>query len=278
MSASVKLLLDKIGDQGARRSGDSYLVQCPGHDDNRRSLAIKAGERGAILKCHAGCDVEAIVERLGLKMADLFDGPPPERERSRLVATYDSRDEKGVLLYQALRYEPKDFRQRAANGSWSLAGVRRVLYRLPELLASAPRAVFIAEGEKDVDALAKLGLIATTNAGGAGKWRTEYGEALRGRPVFILPDNDEPGAKHAQQVAASLVGIASSAKIVMLPGLPQKGDVSDWLAAGGTKEALFALVKAPAAPALEVEALRARLAKILDEVEAMGRLINGGAA
>jgi hypothetical protein len=172
----------------------------------------------------------------------------PTNGQRRIVATYDYTDERGVLLYQVVRYDLKDFRQRRPNGNggwlWNLEGVRRVLYRLSELLAADPgRPVFILEGEKDVDQLARLEIVATTNAQGAGKWRPEYSEALRGRHIIILPDNDTPGRSHAAAVAASLEGVAASVRILELPGLPPKGDVSDWLAAGGTKEELLTLAQ-----------------------------------
>lgn len=162
---------------------------------------------------------------------------------SVILTAYDYRDENGELLYQVCRMNPKGFFQRRPDGKggWikNLQGVRRVLYRLPELLSADEReTVYICEGEKDCDALRKLGLIATTNSGGAEKWNDEYSEALRGRGVVILPDNDEAGQKHAAQVAKSLNGIAASIKVVKLPELSEHGDVSDWLAAGGTVEKL----------------------------------------
>jgi hypothetical protein len=117
--------------------------------------------------------------------------------------------------------------------------VRKVPYRLQELAKADPtRAVCIPEGEKDVDRLVALGLIATCNPGGAGKWKKEYAEFLRDRSVVVFPDNDEVGQKHADEVARSLMGIAGAVKIVNLPGLPPKGDISDWLDAGGTREKL----------------------------------------
>jgi putative DNA primase/helicase len=171
--------------------------------------------------------------------------------KPRIVATYDYRDEEGGLLYQVVRYEPgfdgepKTFRQRRPDGKggWvnGLRDVRRVLYRLPELLAAPrDRLVFVVEGEKDADRLHAEGLLATTNAMGAGKWRPEYAEALHARHVVILPDNDEPGRAHAQAVARSLADAAASLKVVELPGLPPKGDVSDWLGMPGNgKEQLL---------------------------------------
>jgi hypothetical protein len=159
----------------------------------------------------------------------------------RVLATYPYHDESGTLLYEVVRYEPKDFRQRKADGTWHLDGVRRVLYRLAELMKA--ETVYIVEGEKDVDTLRGIGLTATCNPGGAGKWRADYVEAFNAHQhVVILPDNDEPGRKHAQQVAESLYGKVVSLKVLDLPGLPAKGDVSDWLATGGTWQQLEALV------------------------------------
>lgn len=115
------------------------------------------------------------------------------------VAVYNYQDENGTLLFQVLRYwdqqKGKTFKQRrpGPDGTWvwNLKGVRRVLYRLPEVLTAVRegRPVFIVEGEKDADSLAALGLVATTNPNGAGKWRPEYSEALHGARVVILPDN-----------------------------------------------------------------------------------------
>jgi hypothetical protein len=104
----------------------------------------------------------------------------------QIVAEYDYRGEQGELLFQVVRFEPKDFRQRRPDGHggwiWGLGNVRRVLYRLPELLkAPSEQPVFVVEGEKDVDALIAMGLSATTCPMGAGKWLPEYSESLRGR-------------------------------------------------------------------------------------------------
>jgi hypothetical protein len=124
-------------------------------------------------------------------------------------------------------------------------GVQRVPYRLPELIeADASKPVFVVEGEKDADRMADEGFIATCNVGGAGKWKDEYNQHLEGRCVVILPDNDDPGQHHAEQVATSLHSVAASVKVLNLPGLPDKGDVSDWFDKGGTAAKLKALVKA----------------------------------
>ena len=190
---------------------------------------------------------------------DEIGGKPAANGKPRIVKTYDYRDEAGDLLFQVCRYEPKTFRQRkpkpGGGWSWSVKGVRTMPYRLPELLAAPSRHVFVVEGEKDCDGLASIGLLATCNAGGAGKWTAEHAKHLAGRGVVILPDNDGAGRKHAEQVAASLQGLATWIRIVNLPSLPEKGDVSDWLAAGGTKEQLVDLVQSTAEwkPSVEAE-------------------------
>ncbi len=147
-----------------------------------------------------------------------------------------------------MRYEPKAFRQRRpkpdGGWEWSVKGVRVVPYRLPELLAKPTSPVIVVEGERDADNLAHISLLATCNAGGAGKWRSAHAGVLRGRRVVVIPDNDDAGRNHALLVARSLQGIAAWVRIVDLPGLPPKGDVSDWIEAGGTKEELKRLTTA----------------------------------
>ena len=139
-----------------------------------------------------------------------------------------------------MRQPGKDFRQRRPDGkggwTWNAKGVPPLIYRLPEVREAikSRRTVFVTEGEKDADRLAGDGLTATCNPGGALKWKPQHSAHLHGAHVVILPDNDDPGRKHAQQVAASLQGQARSVRVANLPGLPKKGDVSDWLDADGS--------------------------------------------
>jgi hypothetical protein len=167
--------------------------------------------------------------------------------RARIAATYDYVDERGKLLFQAVRYVPKMFGQRRPDGrgGWinDLKGVRRVPYRLDELIrAERGTVVFVVEGEKDADRLRQIGVLATTCPMGAGKWKDEYSAALAELVVVILPDNDKPGRDHARAVAASALPHAASVRIIDLaawteklglPDLPEKGDVSDFLGQGG---------------------------------------------
>ncbi len=205
-------------------------------------------EYAGILEWHPNSDTYAHKLRGSCRCGERHDTLPAtaangRAKKKRIEATYDYLDASGELLYQVVRFAPKDFRQRRRDGNgrwtWGLSGIRRVLYRLPELLAADKRVtIYIAEGEEDVDQLRAMGLESTTNPEGAGKWQDEFSEYLRDRNVVVLPDNDEPGRRHAEQVARSLRGEAGSVKVLELPGLPDKGDVSDWLDAGGSAEEL----------------------------------------
>ncbi len=242
----------------AVKTSSGWQAKCPGHDDKNASLSISEGSDGRVLlKCHAGCGFKDIVNVMGLKISDLFNDNAPSLRPSttrKIVASYPYRDADGQLLYEVVRYEPKSFSQRRPDGnggwSWNLQDVERVLYRLPELLAAAKSGerVFIVEGEKDVEALVKLGLCATCNSGGAGKWQDSFSESLRDADVVIIPDNDEVGQKHGQAVAASLQGKAKSVRVIELkaqPGVPSKvKDAHDWISVGGTRDELEAIVTA----------------------------------
>jgi len=240
-----------------KRVGKGYQVKCPAHQDRVASLSISNGGGKILLYCHAGCEVQSIVEALGLKMADLFSEPKPVIDKlsfkgASVTDIYNYRDEHGNLVYRVLRNALKNFSQQrltdAGQWEWGLDGTARLLYRLPELIADdSDQYVFITEGEKDVNNLVRLGLQATCNSGGAGKF-TQDNSALRGRTVVILPDNDEPGRKHAADVQRKLAGVAARTVIVDLPGLPEKGDASDWIAAGGTKDELLGLAAAALNP------------------------------
>jgi RecA-family ATPase len=225
------------------RAGRAWLCLCPAHDDHDPSLSITERDGKLLFVCRAGCDQNSVIE--ALKLRGLWS--PEVSARKEIVATYNYRDEHGALRYQVVRYAPKDFRQRRPNGSpdgfiWNMHGVEPLPYRLPELLSDTEARVFVCEGEKDCDRLAELGFVTTCNHGGAGKWRTEISPWLKGRDVVLLPDNDDAGRKHMRDVARKLTGIAKTVHTLELPGLPDKGDVSDWIASGGTATALDALV------------------------------------
>lgn len=249
---SIDQVLNSIQDATGRipkRSGTGWMALCPAHDDHNPSLAIKEGDDGRILiVCHAGCESEAVLTTLGLDWSDISPSTQDHSEYE-IAATYDYTDEAKTLLYQVVRYRPKKFLQRRPDGKydwqWNLKGVQRVLYRLPDVIegVSKDRWILVVEGEKDADRLAGFGLVATTVPGGAGKWQNGYAETFQGAKVAIIPDNDEPGHKHATDIANALTTVASTVRIIKLPGLDDHQDVSDWFNMQGTVEQLKQLIQ-----------------------------------
>lgn len=222
-----------------------WMAKCPAHEDREASLSVRVMSDGKVLlNCHALCKTADVCAAMGLTVGDLFPeetkrkaapGPDP-RNRSRLIKSYDYTDDKGNLLFQTCRLEPKSFRQRRpdGNGNWiyNLDGTEPVLYNLPAVIEAVAlgKLVCIVEGEKDADALTEGGMIATTSPMGAGKWKDSYSKVFSNAAVAIFPDNDEPGQKHAEQIAKDLTARGCLVKVIRLPGLPAKGDVSDWFA------------------------------------------------
>ncbi len=210
---------------------DGWIARCPSHDDRNPSLSVSERDGRILLHCHAGCETGAILAALGLTMADLFGDSKPSNNgvgESRIVATYDYTDETGKVLYQVVRYEPKGFRQRRRNGNgewvWNVSGVRHVPFNLPAVIKA--QSVIVCEGEKDCLTAAKLGFVATCNAGGAGKWQGEYSKFLRGKRVAIIADADPPGLAHARDVARSLIGLGTSVKLI--EALPEAKDLTEF--------------------------------------------------
>src|SRR5579883_3031787 len=209
-----------------KRKGDEWRGPCPIHKGKDDNFAVEPSS--GVWYCHSQCGrggslaqlemeltgadfntaVSAVCEIIGRPRADAAG-------KQKIIATYDYKDRQGNLLHQTVRFEPKEFRQRRPDGNggwiWNLKDVEPVLYRLDELASGDT--ILVAEGEKDVDALVKLGFTATCNPMGAGKWREHYTDSLAGKDVVIFPDNDEPGASHVAQVARSLLGKTKSVRI-----------------------------------------------------------------
>lgn len=172
-------------------------------------------------------------------------------KRIPIEAAYSYQDAAGKVVYRVVRLavQPgarKDFSQQRSNGTggWigGLAKTEPLPYRLPQL-AKAQNA-FVVEGERDADNLSRLGLVATCNSGGAGQFKAVLVPHFAGKNVVIIPDNDDTGRKHAESVAALLEPVAASVRVIHLPGLPEKGDVSDYLASGKGEADIRALVRA----------------------------------
>ncbi|MGW8506312.1 DUF3987 domain-containing protein [Streptomyces sp. CLCI03] len=254
--SAYRRVIDALNAKGSKGRGNSW--QCVAHEDNAPSLSVTNGTKGVAIYCQAGCPTEAVVAALGLTMADLFDEPLQQRERPKVVAEYPYTDEHGEVLYLVRRIEPgydgerKTFRQYKPDKTPGVAGIRRVLYRLPEVLAAAAAGgpVFVVEGEKDADNLRETGATATCNVGGAGKWHDDYTRALVGASeIIVIRDRDEPGAKHAATVVAS-VGAAGIPVRVLEPARGK--DVSDHLAAGLGYEDLLTPDSHPTNPKMAV--------------------------
>ena len=269
---------------------------CPVHDDHDPSLSIDVAANGKLLlKCHSekcsNSDIIAKLQERGLwPKPNGHQNGANRGERKRqasaestrkplgtIVKTYSYTDEQGIEGYQTVRFEPKDFRQRrqcadcAGQGCgnckhgwvWNLKGVRRLLYRLPDIIKSAqeamPKGIVVCEGEKDVESIEQYGFIATTNAEGAEKWHDDFNSQFNGRKAVIFRDNDVKGERHALIVARNLKGHATEIRIVCPPGVDEKGDITDWIekrkAAGDDPQQIRAgiLAMIAAAPAWKDE-------------------------
>lgn len=235
--------------QGAKKIGDkSYQCRCSSHNDDKASLTITEEDNKILMHCHAGCDTLNILNSVGLTEKDMFNNV---KEKPQLVVEYIYRDENGNPLYKVMRFEPKNFIQaRYNNGEWvyKMAGVRYVLYNLPNVIKSEE--VYFVEGEKDADNLNKIGLTATTSVSGAASYKkraAEYAESLRDKVVYIVPDNDKSGYSYADDIKKSLEGIAKEIKVLKLADeikdLPEKGDVSDVIMKYGKDKTLEILDK-----------------------------------
>lgn len=225
---------------------------CPFHEDTKPSLSVNLNT--GLFKCF-GCNAKGSVFDFYMlrhevdfpasKNALAKEAGLTTETQKKIVKVYDYVNESGNLLHQTVRFEPKSFSQRRPDGKegwiYNLKDVRLVPYNLPEIIKT--KSIIIVEGEKDADNLKALGLTVTTNSMGADKWKPEYNEYFKDKRIVILSDNDKPGRDHALQVAKNLKSITESIKVIELPDLKEKGDVSDWIAQGHTKEELIEIIK-----------------------------------
>jgi hypothetical protein len=234
-------------------SDDQLKAACPFHKDNNPSLSVQIST--GLFKCF-GCEASGSIyhfyaRKHGLSMPADFpkvlagiaedfgisDGHK-QAVRPTVVKRYDYHDKSGDLVYQIERLEPKSFRIRRPDGTagwaYNRGDVHIIPYHLPAVLKAEE--VLIIEGEKDCDNITALGFTTTTNPFGAGKWPDDFGQYFKGKRAVLIPDNDEPGRAHMHKVAANLKGHAASIKWLALPGLPEKGDVSDFIVTFSDKE------------------------------------------
>jgi predicted P-loop ATPase len=271
---------------------------------------LRFGARGSIsvdlikgtwfdFETNEGGGVVALIERetkgdagewLRARGYDVDDRPPRKPSAASTPArkidkVFPYPDADGTLLFQVVRYIPKDFRQRRPDPTqpdgwiWSTRGVKQVPYRLPEVLGALAqdRVVYLVEGEKCADRLWQEGLPATCNAGGAGKWLPRLAQYFGGADVVIIPDYDPqktnpktgelmfsdgkpilPGQDHAIDVGRTLDGTAKQIRVLDLgkfwPSITPKADIFDWFEAGNTREMFDVLVETAEAwsPMLEL--------------------------
>jgi P4 family phage/plasmid primase-like protien len=265
-----------------RPSGHEYEGLCPFHEEKTPSFKVSPSKNGFnCFGCGVSGDVIRFIQTMenidfqkaAKRVAELSGmpapiiqpvtfprGTPPPVTTSTpkigpIVAVYPYTDENNAALYEVVRHEPgesyideqgnakykaKAFRQRAPDGTYKVKGIRKVLYRLPKILTAAE--VWLCEGEKDVHTLESLGLIATTNSGGANDpWQTSYTESLSGRHVIVCPDNDEPGRARGERIAAILANHTLSVTLLTLPS--ECKDVTDFIAAGNSAHDLRIMVE-----------------------------------
>lgn len=269
------MTFDKIVDlfdlKTAIKTSTGYKVMCPCHRDKNPSLAIDRKDGRTLIHCFGGCDTSVILERVGLKASDLYEDPPKkplQQEKKQPLAIVEKREHvyynadgsifgKKVINKQNdgekrcmwLRYEGGEYKKGLKTESGEQ--LKAPLYNLPAVLA-APDTVFIVEGEKDVETVQKMGQAATSSPkGGGGRWEDQYTDALLGKAVAIVSDNDTTGRKYADTVAAALIGKAKTVKKIdprtLYADLPEKGDVSDIAEAVGLDEAKKRLLDAVSA-------------------------------
>lgn len=246
-------LLERLEGVSPRGMGQ-WSARCPAHSDTSPSLSIQEANGKILLHCFAGCEVDSITEAMGVAMKELFTDTSNGQALRKTTRIFDYTDEGGSLLYQVVREDllngKKDFKQRrpGENGGWiwKLEDTRRVLYRLPHILQEADAPIVIHEGEKAVESAVAADLpgVHTTTAGGSNAPDKTDFSAVKGREVIICPDNDQSGEDYLHVVAdMAKAARALSVKVLRLPGLPKKGDVVEWVQAGGRPEAFDALLK-----------------------------------
>ncbi len=244
----------EIHPKNVKTDGDQIYCSCPipshNHKNGDRSPSFSFNFADGIWYCHSSGDsgnIKQLAEKCGVNPPWSGKGKTPSKE-----TVFQYHDASGKLIYEVVRLDDlngKKIFQRAilqdGTKKNSMKGIERVPYHLPEILEAqkADQPIFIVEGEKCVEALRALGLVATTNSGGAGKWGNCGQYFQKGISVIIIPDNDEVGRRHGCEVAQDLQARGCNVKILELPNLQPKGDVADWLGVGHTKEELLKIVE-----------------------------------
>lgn len=239
-------ILNKLAHVEKMADGWQADCPCPGHDSPSKHLSVKDAGDKALVTCFNAHSYQDICKALGFESLTYSNGHKPTEGPRTITTVYPYHDEKGVVLFEVVRFTPKGFAQRKPDGTWGLQGVTPTIYHLPEVKKAIgnKEVIYICEGEKDADNLhSKLGLAATTNPMGAGKWRKSYSELLQdAKLAVVISDNDVPGRKHAHDVAASLHSVKVLSKVLDMPSGIK--DISDWLNDGLTPDLFKTTIEA----------------------------------
>jgi putative DNA primase/helicase len=231
--------------KGCRVTLERVRARCPNHADHNPSLVVTRLNDRALMRCFGGCRTSEVMQRLGLRMADLFAGPRDRAAKPKIIAAYDYYNLAGELIAQKVRLYPKSFRWRRPDSTgrrewiWGLDAREPGLYRLPELIECSE--IYLCEGEKAVDYLWNIGIPATCPPVGASKWDAAWSESLVAvgcHDLIILADHDAAGEQHAERVAAAVLDVVICPTVLQFQGLPRGGDAFDWLSSGRTAKDL----------------------------------------
>jgi putative DNA primase/helicase len=267
--SKIEQVLERLGDYEER--GDDLRARCPAHGgESSDSLSVREGEGGQmLLHCFHGCEFEDIMEALDLDPGDLAPsgkangrpiGSPSDKDGEvipvdELPGTIDEyyafQEDDGTYLY-VQRHKGAYYRVVGFDEDGDplfkrgLTGVDPVLYGLPELKEAIDNGSIVVhtEGCKDARAATKRLGMAGVTSGGTTSWKSEFAHNYEGaKEVWIVPDNDGGGYSYALQVAQDLVSVVETVKILVLPDLPDKGDLTDWLDAGHTSDEFFQIAE-----------------------------------
>lgn len=250
--------------QVKKRQQDKAQCKCPAHDDRQASLTVTNGRDSVLIHCHAGCDIDNVLSAAGLEKSDLFyqekrtgsswQAYIENREKKRIEAVYNYVSSNGGYLFTKVRMQGKKMiygtlaNERFTYGLGGRTRKELCAVYAPDGVQAINKAVsegkpiFIPEGEKDADTLSKQGYTAFSY-GGVNDWSADMAQLCKGAVVYVLADNDEPGRRVANIIQSDLQGIAKSAKVIVpVPDIP-KADISDYFAAGHSKEELESLLQ-----------------------------------
>lgn len=247
--------------QVKRRYQDKAQCKCPAHDDKQASLTVTKGRDSVLIHCHANCSTENVLSAAGLKMSDLFyqekrtgsswQAYIESREKKKIEAVYNYVSINGGYAFTKVRMQGKKMLYGILENERFTYGLRgqtrkelKAVYGSVQAInkaVSEGKPIFIPEGEKDVDTLIKHGYTAFSY-GGVNDWAADMAQLCKGAVVYVLADNDEPGRRVANTIQSDLQGIAKSAKVIVpVPDIP-KADISDYFAAGHSKEEFESLL------------------------------------